>query len=264
MHRASRDLLTRLSSRPDVFPQAKSIRVTASLLSSLLSSLFLSSLFSSLDLLFSSLVLSLLFHPHMSFLFSPLSSSRFFSFLVLSSLFLSRLLFSYLVFSFLVLSSLSLSLFLCLSLSLSPCGVVFCGVVWCVWCVCVWLCVCVCVCCHTLKKCGKKPCVYVQNALLVCIQNVPVYAGTHAHMCFNMCAWCRYTRGSRGSSLVLLTKICPTYGYHVIQRFHKENQWIFTIFSLRISREQHVADSSNHSLSLLKLFSFSCPEEKSC
>ena len=38
---------------------------------------------------------------------------------------------------------------------------------------------------------------------------------------------------------------------------NKRNQWILPIFSLRIGREQHVADSSNHSLCLIELFSFS-------
>ena len=38
---------------------------------------------------------------------------------------------------------------------------------------------------------------------------------------------------------------------------HQRNLWILYIFSLRIDREQHVPDSSNHSLYLIKLFSFS-------
>ena len=44
------------------------------------------------------------------------------------------------------------------------------------------------------------------------------------------------------------------------ERFTDRNPWILPISSLRIDREQHVPDSSNHSLYLLKLFSFSCPE----
>ena len=53
----------------------------------------------------------------------------------------------------------------------------------------------------------------------------------------------------------------PTYGYHALQRFTEETFGSFPFSSLRIDREQHVPDSSNHSLSLIRLFSFSCPEE---
>ena len=38
---------------------------------------------------------------------------------------------------------------------------------------------------------------------------------------------------------------------------HQRNPWISHNFSLRKDREQHVPDSSNHSLYLIKLFSFS-------
>ena len=158
------------------------------------------------------------------FFFSCLFSSLLFHLLV-SSLLLSRLLFSCLVLSFLVLSCLSFSVTLCLSLcfclfslslsvsvclclcvSLSPCGVVCCGVVWCV-CVCgVW---------RGLARRKKPPCVDAKR---------PRVYRHHAHMCYHMCAWCRYTRGrfasthggfldghtkGRGSSSVLLTKIWP-------------------------------------------------------
>ena len=41
---------------------------------------------------------------------------------------------------------------------------------------------------------------------------------------------------------------------------HQSNHWIFQISSLRIGREQHVPESSNHSLYLMNLFVFSCPE----
>ena len=95
-------------------------------------------------------------------------------------------------------------------------------------------------------------------------------------MCFNMCAWCRYTRGrferaqggrfvhTHGWQGVIVSSAyqnLPTYGYHVIQKFTKETFGSFPLSSLRIDREQHVPDSSNHSLSLIKLFSFSCLEE---
>ena len=45
----------------------------------------------------------------------------------------------------------------------------------------------------------------------------------------------------------------PTLGYHVLQRFTKEPLGPFTFKGLR-------KGSSNHSLSLIKLFNFSCPE----
>ena len=44
------------------------------------------------------------------------------------------------------------------------------------------------------------------------------------------------------------------------ERFTESNHWILQISSLRIGREQHVPDSSNLSRSLIKLFSFSCPQ----
>ena len=43
------------------------------------------------------------------------------------------------------------------------------------------------------------------------------------------------------------------------QRFTKSNHWFLQISSLRIDREQHVPDSSNHSLCLMKLLNFSSP-----
>ena len=49
----------------------------------------------------------------------------------------------------------------------------------------------------------------------------------------------------------------PTYGHHVLQRFTQKRLDLFLFPSLKIDREQHVADSPNHSLYLIKLFSFS-------
>ena len=155
-----------------------------------------------------------------SFIFlSSLSSYLFSCSLYLSSLFSSHdLLFSF-IFSLLLscLSSSSLHSFLFFSrhssfifscifvlsrllcLSLSPCDVVvvLCGVC----------------------RCGRGVVVVV-----VCVWFVPCMPA-HAHMCFNVCAWCRYTRGrferthgdvlnphtggGRGSSSFLLTEICP-------------------------------------------------------
>ena len=79
-----------------------------------------------------------------------------------------------------------------------------------------------CVVCDTLKN----PCVHSTRPR-VHVQYVPVCTST-TRTRFNMCAWCRYTQGRfesthgwrfvhtqgwQGSSLVLLTKICPHMGY---------------------------------------------------
>ena len=91
---------------------------------------------------------------------------------------------SCLVLSSFVFSSLSVPVFflsLCLSLSLSPCGVV-CDAVLC--CVVVMCCVVVlCVVCDTLKNpvCPLNTCPCVRS------KRPRVYRH-HAHMCFNMCA----------------------------------------------------------------------------
>ena len=251
----------------------------------LASSLFLSSLFSSLDHLLSCLepflsssrVSSLLFHLLLSFLVSPLSSSRFslfiFSFLLFYCLVFSFLFLSCLLFSFLVLSSLffSLSVSLCLSLflsvsvsvslCLSPCGVVCCGAV------------CVTVC--TFKNasvCTFKtpPCVRSKR--------LRVYRH-HARMCYHMRAWCRYTRGrferthggfwdghteekggkeGEGSGVTVSSANHETAHVELsraLERFTVRNPWFLPIQGLRTSREQHVPESSNHSLYLMKLLS---------
>ena len=148
----------------------------------------------------------LLLYLHMSLL----SSLRFFSFLVLSSRCLSCLVFS-----------LSFSISLCFSLSLR---------------VLLW-CVCLCVLRHA-ERTWEKPCVYAQNALRVCIQNVPVYGGT-TRTCVSTCA--REAGGTHGAVLnqhtegvlyihtvvqaVMVSSAyqnLPTYRYHVHQRFTKE------------------------------------------
>ena len=253
----------------------------SSFLFHLLSS-FSSCLFSSLALLSSCLLSSLL-----SLLFSCLESSLVF----LSPSSLSCLVLSCTVFSCLVLSlflclclslvsvsvlSLSLSLSLCLRVMLCVvlCGVCRCGrgVVWwswCVWCVC--SCVCVCVCCGTLKKTWKNPCVGSRTSR-VYIQNVPVYAGT-TRTCVSTCARGAGTHGdvlnaTHGGVLNVHTgtqgiECCLPKFAHVwssrASEIHHKKPMDLTHFSLRIGREQHVADSSNHSLCLMKLFSFSNP-----
>ena len=118
--------------------------------------------------------------------------------LLLSCLVLS--LFQCLVFSCLLSLSLSVSLYLCLRVML--CVVLRgeslwswrCWWSWCMFgvCVCV-LFVCVCVCCGTLKNVEKNP-VWIQKTP-PCVHSKRLrVCRHHAHMCFNMCAWCRYTR----------------------------------------------------------------------
>ena len=109
-------------------------------------------------------------------------------FSLLSSLFLS--------FIFSLLASLLSSLvFLCLfSLSLSVSVFVWCYVLCCVWC-CVWECMWCLWCglwCVSLWPWLWLWCVWcgVARWKLPCVDS----SRPHAHMCFNMCAWCRYTR----------------------------------------------------------------------
>ena len=116
----------------------------------------------------------------------------------------------------------------------------------------VWLCVVVVVVCGCGCGCGCGVCVrcgVVCGVTRLHPKRPRVYR-QHVHTCKHMWVWCRYTRrrferthGRRengGSSSVLLTKIC--------------NPWIFPFFSLRIGREQHVAESSISSLHVNTLF----------
>ena len=63
-----------------------------------------------------------------------------------------------------------------------------------------------------------------------------------------------------GSSPVLLTEKWPTWSSHSVPDVDKKKRKNLTHISLRIGREYHVPDSSNHSLSLMKLLSSSDPE----
>ena len=94
--------------------------------------------------------------------------------------------------------------------------------------------------CDTLNN---SPCIR-QKRLRVYIQNVPVCTGT-TRTCVSTCARGAGThgdvlnghtgeRGRRSPSILLTTS--------------KETRGSYTFFSLRIDREQHVPDSSNHSL----------------
>ena len=114
------------------------------------------------------------------------------------------------------------------------------------------------------------------------LKNVPVCTGTtsaciktcgrsvgthgdvlnpHTEVFFFSCHTGRWEGRKRGrvSPSVMLTMNGPRR-YHLLERFTERTPWILQISSLRIGREQHVPDSSNHSLFLLKLFSLSCPE----
>ena len=94
-----------------------------------------------------------------------------------------------------VLSSLSsFSVFFLCLLSLSSFSV---SVSVCWWCVCRRVCLCVFVWCGVVCAvwCGtlKTPC--VDSKRFRCVDSKrPRVCRQHAHMCFNMCAWCRYTR----------------------------------------------------------------------
>ena len=160
---------------------------------------------------------------------SSLSFSLFFS--PLSSLFSSLvLIFSPLVFHFL--SSLLFSLFSSLSSFILSCSLCLCvSVCLCLLCLDVMWCVVVCaVWCGTLKT---SVCTFKTS---------PCMPTTQAHV---------------GVVVSSAYQNLPTWGCHLTPEVNKRNPWILPIFSLRIGREQHVADSSNHSLCLIELFSFS-------
>ena len=98
----------------------------------------------------------------------------------------------------------------------------------------------------------------------------PRVCGHHAHMLKHMCAWCPHARGRKHGGVsgghtegVVASSVyqnLPTEGYHVPQRFTKQTFGPFPFSSLRKGREQHVPDSSYHSLYLIKLLSSSYPE----
>ena len=67
-----------------------------------------------------------------------------------------------------------------------------------------------------------------------------------------------HTEGGGEAGVITVSSAYPNLpGYHVLQRFNTETLGSFPFSSLRIGREQHVPDSSNHSLYLIKLFSYS-------
>ena len=154
----------------------------------------------------------------------------------LSSLLLSCLCLSSFVFSSLFLCLLPLSL--SVSLSLSPCDVV-----------------CVCVLRHT-EKTWKKP-VYT-------FKKRPRLCRHHAHTCFNTCARGAGTHGdvlnvhtgAGGHRQFCLPKFAHVWSSRASE-VHQKTFQSFPFSSLRIDSDRHVTDSSNHSLYLIRLFSFS-------
>ena len=139
------------------------------------------------------------------------------------------------------------------------------------------VCVCLCVClwcvvvfgvwCGTQKK---PPCVDSKR---------PRVYRHHAHMCQNMRAWCRYTQGrfesthggffgrtlGRGDGEGEVKGVTVSSANHetahvelsrALKRFTERNPWFLPIQGLRKGREQHVPDSSNHSLSPDKTVQF--------
>ena len=147
-------------------------------------------------------------------------------------------------FLFHLLSSFSSCLFSCLASSLfspllsSPLFSVLA-------CVCVSLFVCCCLCVVVCIRAHAEKHVRVLTA----------YTGT-----FWICRRRRFvhTQGEE-SSPFLFTKKSLTWTYH-FREVHQKNGRILIISSLRIGRERHVPDSSNHSLYLMKLLSSSYPE----
>ena len=98
----------------------------------------------------------------------------------------------------------------------------------------------------------------------------------HAHMCYHMCAWFRYTRGrfesthegfldghtgerrgEEGEGREGHRQFCSPKFAHKLsrasERFTERNPWFLPIQGLRTGQEQHVPESSNHSLYLMKL-----------
>ena len=149
---------------------------------------------------------------------------------------------------------------LCLCLCLRVLLRVLCA--WFVWCVCfVW-----CGVWRGLARRKNPPCVDSKR---------PRVYRHHGHMLKHMCAWCRNTRGrferthggvlkphtgGRGSSSVLLTKICPRTVITCIRGSPKKLLDL-SYFQVRELIENNMStDSSNHSLYLIKLFSFSHSE----
>ena len=155
------------------------------------------------------------------------------------------------------------------------------------------LCLCLCVNLSVLcGVCGVPVCTF-KNAS-VCPSKTPPCVDSkrprvyrhHARMCYHMRAWCRYTRGrfesthggfwdgqtgerggkeGEGSGVTVSSANHETAHVELSrasERFTERNPWFLPIQGLRTSREQHVPESSNHSLYLIRLFSFSNLDRK--
>ena len=111
---------------------------------------------------------------------------------------------------------------------------------------------------------------WIQQGLRVYNQNVTVYAGT-TRKCVSTCARGAGTRGyvstvhteallnpHRGGVVASSAHQKKTHVEFSLdtREVHQKNRWIIHDSSLRTNREQHVAHSSNHSLYMIKLFSF--------
>ena len=133
----------------------------------------------------------------------------------------------------------------------------------------------VCVCavwCGTLKTpvspLQTPPCEHSKH-LRVCwhhanmFQHVGVVMGTHGDVLnvHTEASWMDTRRRGVGvSSSVLLTKIFPRRVITCFRGSPKKPLDLTHFLSLRTGREQHVPDSSDHSLYLIKLLSSSSPE----
>ena len=190
-------------------------------------------------------------------------------FFIFSSLLFSFLRYSFLLSSFLLSSVFSLLFslsvfFLCLCLRVlvvcvSSCVFVWCGVVWCGVCRVVW---------H-----AENPVCRLET-LSVCRFKVPVYAG-NTRTCFSACGRGAGTHGDvlnrdTESVLSLHTAVIANSAYQETAHVRlslgptgspKETLGSYPFSSLRKDREQHVPDSSNHSLYPIKLSSSSYPGE---
>ena len=102
----------------------------------------------------------------------------------------------------------------------------------------------VCVCFGMLKKCGKKPCVDSKTPLCVHSKR-PRVCRQHAHILFNMCAWCRQSRGrfvwthGKQGGVIVLTKICPRGVITWPQGSTKDTNGSYPFSVLIIGRERN-------------------------
>ena len=97
-----------------------------------------------------------------------------------------------------------------------------------------------------------SPPVYTGNTR-TCVSTCARGAGTHGDVLFVHTGRSEWTHGGQKVIVSSAYQNLPTYGHHLLQRFTKETSGSFPFSSfLRIEREQHVPDSSIHSLYLIK------------